>query len=129
EQLMENDIRREAKHHLYRRQFDQQYSIQASGGSSSLIYFLSAGYNQNKSYKVGNSQERITFNAQSTFKPIKGMAITFDMGFLQRQGQHNGIGLNNIVSRYPYANLINEDGTPAAIARDYRPSFAAEAVN
>lgn len=127
--LMEKDIRHEASSHLYQRQLNQQYSIQATGGSNSLMYFLSAGYNQNRASIVGNGQNRITLNANSTFKPLQGLSISLDLGFLQRSSNHNGTGLNNVIGRYPYASLWNEDGTAAAVARDYRPSFAADALS
>ncbi|MDB5156125.1 MAG: TonB-dependent Receptor Plug Domain protein, partial [Mucilaginibacter sp.] len=70
-QLKSQDVRKDLEKYIYRKTINQQYALSLSGGSSNHTYYISAGYDNDLQNITGNSNERLTLNAQHNFKLLK----------------------------------------------------------
>lgn len=118
--LRSNDVRRDMLRYLYRKSVNLQNAIGVSGGTDKLSYALSIGYDNNKSYQVGNGFNRTTINTTNTYKPIKNLEITAALNYSQSKLTQNG---NIIPFRYPYNKLADANGNPLPIYGAYRTSY------
>lgn len=118
------DIRREAELYLYRKSFDQRYSLSASSGSEINSIYITGAYDKNSHSLIGNDNHRTTIKIFNKIKPVRNLEITGEISFANHRINENGIGLSSLapiskMSIYPYANLMEEDGDAAVIVRDY----------
>lgn len=122
------DIRNDYDKYFYQAELRQQYAINLSGGSEKTSYYLSAGYDNNRGNSVGNQLERFTITLHNTWKPIKNLEITSQVGFIQVNSRNNGmtriVSTGKYTTIYPYAQLADEQGQPLSVIKDYRSSFA-----
>ncbi|WP_134090157.1 SusC/RagA family TonB-linked outer membrane protein [Olivibacter sp. XZL3] len=128
------DVRREAQDQLYRHALNQQYALNLRGGGEKYLFYTSAGFDKNLSSTVGNSFQRISLNFNNTFKVSSALEISAALAYLQTRAENNGLELSGILSGanqqlYPYANLLDVEGNPAMIARNYRSSYIDGTVN
>ncbi|MES3016643.1 MAG: SusC/RagA family TonB-linked outer membrane protein [Bacteroidota bacterium] len=130
--LEKQDIRSDAEQYLYRQGANRQTSLNLSGGTSAINYFLSAGYDNNDQQSRGNGYSRLTLNSQNVYKAVKGLEISAGVNYIQTNSSLNSIGLTELSPAsgktiYPYARLTSPDGTPAVVQRTYRSNYAASA--
>jgi TonB-linked SusC/RagA family outer membrane protein len=122
------DVRKDYLKYLYRKGINQQYAVNLSGGTNTINYFMSAGYDGNQASSVGNEQHRISIRSQTTIKPVKNLDIQFGLLFTQSNSQTNsplatiypGNGKNVL---YPYAQLADANGNHLATAKNYSSVF------
>ncbi|WP_257669181.1 SusC/RagA family TonB-linked outer membrane protein [Parapedobacter tibetensis] len=126
--MRKTDVRNEAMRHLYRGESHQQYAINISGGGERYRYYLSTGYDQNRSILVGNGNNRLNMNLQNTFQPIDGLEITAGIWYAQQRATNNGLSLSNLnpaaaqqVSTY--VRLADEQGNTLAIPHERRLAY------
>jgi TonB-linked SusC/RagA family outer membrane protein len=129
--LRNYDVRNDFEKYVYRDAFNQQHSINLSGGTNNLNYLLAVGYDKNLQNLVGDQNQRITVKSENSFKPVKGLEIQLGTQYTQTNTQLNssggygsiytGGGKTNI---YPYARLADAQGNPLVLEKDYRASFA-----
>jgi len=130
--LKNQDVRQDISKYLYRNSFNQQYALNIMGGEDMQRFNLSAGYDENKNSLVGNRYNRLTVNANHTFKVLKDkMEVTTGVYFTNSTTDNNNgeaaIRFNNS-SVYPYAKLADDQGNPVSITSDYRQSFLASSL-
>ncbi|SDT68632.1 TonB-linked outer membrane protein, SusC/RagA family [Mucilaginibacter mallensis] len=127
--LGQNDIRKDESEYLYRHSVNQQYNLNLRGGGDKSDYFLSLGDDQDNSFYQGNQTGRITINSRLNFYPVKNLQISVGANYVQSTSVSNNplteygglsVGSNGL---YPYAQLVNANGTPAAIPKDYALSY------
>ncbi|KHJ37916.1 TonB-dependent receptor SusC [Pedobacter glucosidilyticus] len=126
--LKQLDVRNDYLDAVYRREVNQQYALNLKGGSAKHSYFISAGYDKGLQALSSNSSQRSTLRMNNSYKPLKGLDLQSNLqySFNQQAGQSRsaamGYGRLLIGNRqlYPYARLINEDGSPAIIEKDFR---------
>ncbi|HYF29814.1 MAG TPA: SusC/RagA family TonB-linked outer membrane protein [Chitinophagaceae bacterium] len=111
--LRSNDLRNEMLEHLYRKQFNQQYQFNISGGNNRMSYYFSTGYDRRQSNIVGNNDSRMTLNSQTTYLLFKGMELRAGLSYTESNGVTNGI--SNIPNSQPYMRLIGDNGLELAI--------------
>ncbi|QNN42711.1 SusC/RagA family TonB-linked outer membrane protein [Pedobacter roseus] len=121
EALKSYDVRNDIEKYVYRTSISQQYQLSINGGSENHLYYLSAGYDKNKANQINNSDQRITLNANQTNSFFKNrLEIVSGISFLQGNVSNNNQG---IITSYPYARLVDENGISQVINRGYRNSF------
>ena len=131
--LRNSEVRKEAMQYFYRPSINQQYALNARGGSDNYAYFISGGYDRNRSEVVGNDGSRINFSTQNTFKPLKNMEVLTSVWYSQQQGTENGMTLSDLrgyattVGLSPYTRLVDEDGNRLPIIREYRQAYVNQA--
>lgn len=132
--LSKYDYRTDMEKYFYRKSAAQQYAVSLSGGNEGSQYYFSLGYDQNVSNLVRNSNSRFSMKTSYSFKPAKNLEIQTAINFGNSKLINNnlGFGLNpslNAISSsvnknlYPYARLADENGSPLAIAKDFRYSW------
>ncbi|UAY56026.1 SusC/RagA family TonB-linked outer membrane protein [Arachidicoccus terrestris] len=128
----DNDIRKDYMDYLFRRALQQQYAASISGGGKTFSYLTSLSYAKDLSSLVGDDNQRTTWHSQLKFSPIKRLSLEFSYTGSWAKQNNNGTYpityIDNTIL-YPYASLVNADGTPAYIDKDYRSDFKDTAGN
>lgn len=130
-QWSQRDLRKEYSRHVYRQAVNQQYSASIKGGNQQAAYALSAGYDHNTFDQIGNDYRRLTLNSNTTYSLTKGLdlttAINYSSNVTMTNNYQNSFGYLPVGGKYgplyPYAVLSNQDGSPAAVVRDYRSTY------
>ncbi|MFC3198259.1 SusC/RagA family TonB-linked outer membrane protein [Parapedobacter deserti] len=122
------DVRDDYLNHVYRNAVQQQHAVSLHGGSDRLTFRTSVGYDDRLQGMTGNRDNRFSLRNELVFKPVDKLEIQTSLQYVKRRVTSrdlSGYGETRMGSYdlYPYAALMNEDGTPARIARDYRLGF------
>jgi TonB-linked SusC/RagA family outer membrane protein len=134
--LKQLDVRNDYRDYLYQKAANQQYSVNLSGGSEYATYYLSAGYDNNRSSLKGNGSERYTFNLSNNFKISKKLTVTTGIFYTEQKSDSNNPGLPtytnpltgyNGTRMYPYARLADENGQPLLVINQYSSAFIEQA--
>lgn len=121
------DVRNDYLKYLYQNGIKQQYALNISGGSSTINYLISGGYDNILSNAMGNRNERITFHSQTGMRLSKKLEAQASITTTFNNASNDNIGTivpgggKNFL--YPYVNLTNGDGSPAAIDYGYRSPY------
>lgn len=131
EALKQNDYRKELDRHYYRQSVNQQYAMSLSGGNKQLGYFLSAGYDRNRSSLVGSGYERISLNSNNRYT-FWNNRIELNPNFYFSRSQENpGFAVFSPQSNspyYPYVRFADEGGQHLPVIKDRRVDFVNSAV-
>ena len=127
--LRQFDIRNDLLRYLYRSETLQQYNLSVTGGSKTFQYLLSAGYQSDLQNLMGNKNKRLTLHWNNNINITSRLSINTDAIFTQRNTTNNSPGsYTNYASAlsstlYPYATLMNPDGTPTELDINYNKYF------
>lgn len=123
------DVRYDIQDNFYRTALDNRQALSLSGGSPVTSYYLGLGYDDNLATSVGNRYTRYSLTTKNSFRPFNNVLLQAALLFTQSHKQINnldGAGISTAGGKaaiYPYARLVNNDGTPAVIPRDYRLAY------
>lgn len=127
-ELGQHDVRKDYSKYLYRQSVMQQYSLNFSGGSNTMKYFLSGGLDNNLSNLTGNKSQRGTFFAETTVKPLKKLELNASIHYSFAKEINNSIlpdlypaGGKSVY--YPYAKFADDAGNPLALEKNHRAAF------
>lgn len=125
EQMRNQEVRDDLKKYFYRNAINQQYAINITGGNDKNAYYLSAGYDNNRSVQKANDFNRITINLNNNFRVINNLNINLGVNYVQNTAETNNAlsfiktGLN----AFPYTLLADENDNPLSIGLNYSPLF------
>lgn len=119
--LRQQDRRKDQEQYFYRQSINQQYSLNASGGGKQNQYYFSAGYDKNLNNQVGNQYDRITLNANNSYA-WWGQKLELTTGIIFSASQVRNAS-NNFAINFPYAQLTEANGQPAALYLTLRKSY------
>lgn len=123
EQMKQYDLRNDVEKYYYQKSINQQYHINISGGSDRQRYFLSGGYDDNRSNLVRNGYKRVTINGTNTYRLLKDkLELTTAITFTSGSSDQNNTGKPSMVW-YPYARLADDNGQPLPIQPQFRKSY------
>jgi len=98
--------------YFYQRPLTQQYSLNISGGSANMNYYLSAAYNKTvTSFNAIN--DRLSFTAGNTFKVSSKLGISTSVMFNTLKSQT--ATRPEAYGPQPYTRIIDDNGNPVAI--------------
>ncbi len=87
------DTRKDLGKYFYQHSLNSQYALNISGGSSDDQYYVSAGYDQNKSNETRNLYGRVTLTGNNTYQLVPhklelstGLAFTASTTYLNNTG-------------------------------------------
>ncbi|MGO4289282.1 SusC/RagA family TonB-linked outer membrane protein [Chitinophaga sp. RAB17] len=117
----------------------QQYQVNVSGGGENMQYYLSAGYDKNANYMVGNDYERFTLNTSNTVRVTKKLELSI-AGQLSQGNATNpfdvtGSSAFDIISGSrsatnvsaqipsPYSRLVDDNGNALKVPWFYNDAF------
>lgn len=125
--LSNQDTRRSALDHLYRKSSDQQYTLNISDGGSRYAYHISGSWNKNRSIHEGSHDSRKVFTFNNTFKVSRSTELVLVANYSAINSRDNKVTYSDLsLQTYgisPYLNLVNDDGGAAAIPYGFRSIY------
>lgn len=126
------DFRNDVEKYLYRKSINEQYALSMNGGTENNRYFLSVGYDKSLASLVGNSNDRISINGNSSYSFLnKKLELSTGLYFIKSGTTQKNTGESTIKIGtgiiYPYAQLIDQQGNEVPFPYDYRSSFIDQA--
>lgn len=119
--LREQDKRKDLEKYFYRKNVNQQYALNASGGGSNNNYYFSLGYDKNLAALVKNDYDRISLTANNSFSWLK-KKLQFNTGIIYTESQsHNNDETRNIT--YPYLDVVDDFGNARSIPLNLRQPY------
>lgn len=123
--LRVHDVRSDMKKYFYQTSVNQQHSINVSGNTESINYYLSAGWDHDVPNLVTYKNDRITLRSKNTFNispKLKVEAVVNYVEGINQQGNNPGHILS--ISRGPelpptYTQLVDTKGNALPVYLDY----------
>ncbi|NPA10355.1 MAG: TonB-dependent receptor plug domain-containing protein [Chlorobi bacterium] len=131
--LRGNNLRNDMNRYLYQHSVKQQYALSLNGGTSKYTYYFSAGFDKNLDSEKGNGFNRVSLNSNQVFRPIEKLELSAGLSYNQ-----NSQSFSNVVSMlsnmgqeqmYPYARLVDDNGNPAIVTKDFSNALKGSALN
>lgn len=120
--LRGQDKRHDLEKYFYRPSVNQQYSLNASGGSANNSYYFSLGYDKNLDNLVKNGYDRFTLTANNSFSWLKKkLELNTGIIFTETRLQNNNPGTANFI--YPYLDLVDDNGNALTVPADIRQAY------
>lgn len=133
--LNNQDIREDASRYLYQQAILSQQSLNFSGASSDLDYYVSAGYDQNRDHIIGNDFKRLTLNSTLNYQLAKWLKVNTNFFYGRSTTYQNGLGVSDLLSTsatgtfpYPYTQLVDAAGNALPVNRKNRMAYNDRAV-
>lgn len=110
-----------------------QNALSFSGGGANSRYYLTLGYDKDKSNYIGNSFDRFSINATNSFTPFRNIEVNTGLMYTNAKFVNNNPGINDFVylfskKYYPYAQFEDENGNALATTFGFRDSYKASKV-
>jgi TonB-linked SusC/RagA family outer membrane protein len=122
----QHDTRTDFQNQVYRTGLNQQYALNLQGGSPNFNWMMTGGYDQNVS-DLSATYKRITLRSENTLRITKKLTMTAGLSLVSSSTNTGRPGYGDIStvkgSIPPYTYLSNPDGSPVALAKDYRESY------
>ncbi|QEM09100.1 SusC/RagA family TonB-linked outer membrane protein [Mucilaginibacter rubeus] len=128
--LRKQDTRSQLDKYFYRRGYMQQYNLNFRGGSDKSDYYFSAGEDHNTATLTGNSNNRITLNANYNFYPIKNLQLSAAINYIHANATANSTAANTTAGgryvnfTFPYESFADGNGNPLPIVKGLNYEFA-----
>lgn len=120
--LRKYDIRNDLNKYVYRQAFQQQHYFAFSGGSNTLAYQFSAGYNHSlNSTQNSKGDNQYTINTNTSFRPINDLEIQAGIGFTL--GENRSYNFPDLSYYYPYLRLTDDGGNLLPVPKNYRQGY------
>ncbi|OJZ01248.1 SusC/RagA family TonB-linked outer membrane protein [Sphingobacterium sp. 40-24] len=130
--LRNGDLRRDMSKYLYQHSLKQQYALNLNGGNNKYTYYFSAGFDKNRNSEKGNAFNRVSLNSNQVFRPMEKLELSAGLSYNQNsQSASNVISMLSNMGQelmYPYASLVNADGSAAIVTKDYSNIFKSSAL-
>ena len=116
------DTRKDLNKYFFQHSLNSQYALNISGGSSDDQYYVSAGYDQNKSNEVCDLYSRVTLTGNNTYQLVpRKLELSTGLAFTASSTYINNPGGSAVT--YPYAQLADAQGNPLAVNFGLRRPF------
>lgn len=125
--LRNRDVRNDFAKYIYRPAVLQQYALSLRGGTQSVSWLLSGGYDHNLS-ELSAHLQRISLRSENTIRLSSALQVTAGLSYIQNTASsgRNGYGAitsGNGTSLYPYAIFADENGNALPVNKTYRQSY------
>ena len=118
--LRNQDYRKNFQDAFERNDFRQEYGVNVSGGSKFHDFYISAKFINSDLTRRDRNNKDYNLNVKNNFKIGKKIKITSSIN-LKRFNSESGL-VNRSFGR-AYTSLVNPDGTPSVLQRDFSPEF------
>ncbi|RYD95484.1 MAG: SusC/RagA family TonB-linked outer membrane protein, partial [Sphingobacteriales bacterium] len=131
--LKKLDVRNDYAKYGYQTGIVQRLATNIAGGTETNRYFVSLGYDRNRSSLVGNRDDRITVQFSNAYQLFnKKLEWQVDGNYTDATVRNNAVSLNgyalNGSTTYPYFSFYDKDGQPTRISKDVREGFGTTAL-
>lgn len=113
------DVRDDVMKYLYRPALNQQYALNFQGGSDRMAWNLSAAYDSNAD-EVNAKYNRLNLRYYANYQLLESLQLSGDLNFTQSESQSGRDADAVPYNFFPYAKLIDEQGSSLPIPRGYR---------
>jgi len=127
--LKNTDVRNDFLKYMYRKALNQQYSINLSGGSNIMAWYVSGGLDKNID-NLYAGYNRVTLKIENIYHPIKNLELTTGLNYLASRTSSGRIGYGALNvsdaaggALTPYTRFADPNGNPLPLAVKYRQSF------
>lgn len=118
----ELDLRQDLDRYVYRNASLQRYYANMAGGTSTINYSFSAGYNISlNEYQNSDPGKQVTLSSSFAVRPFKKLQILSNIGYTRETNKSSIFSLPSVI--YPYAQLADVEGNPLAIPESRRLSY------
>lgn len=114
------DSRDDLKKYFYRNSVNQQHSVNVSGNTPFINYYLSSGLDNNIGTSVGNERNRYTLRSQNTFRINPKLQATAGFSYTQSIDKTVPLSLANV---QPYTDLVDNQGKALQVANFKRSIY------
>lgn len=133
-QLGKYDVRTDFLDHVYRNELNQRYTLSGSGGNDVFNFRLSGGYESNLFNINREGNQKFTVRTDNTAHITKKLSAQLGVNYAQTAVRKGGLATYGNLRAggrdlYPYARLVDDNGQPAEIAKDYRTAYTDTAGN
>lgn len=126
EDLRLKDVRDDFRKYVYTPSVNQQYTLSFSGGQEKSAWIIFAGYDKNKD-ELDAKFNRLSLRYDYSIRPFKGLELTSGIILTDVRHRNGKEGYNSVYSvnrtLYPYTSLVDKDGQPVNIVKDYRSTY------
>ncbi|MGN6398683.1 MAG: SusC/RagA family TonB-linked outer membrane protein [Mucilaginibacter sp.] len=129
------DNRGQLEKYFYQKAVNQQYSLSFNGGTSTMNYLLSVGYDKNLTSLKGDEYDKQNIHSIASIKPIRNLNIQTSLDFTHSTQNNGAIGYSTFspgggkARYYPYALIADQNGNPVILPKDYAQAFKDTAGN
>ena len=121
--LKNTEVRNDIEKYLMQRSILQQYSFNVRGGSQNYNYYLSAGYDRNRSTNIGDRDDRFNISMNNSFIPVKNLTLQAGIAYSHANRYNNGVTTGdlsgaNYMGLSPYMRLVDENGNAVSVVKD-----------
>lgn len=115
------DLRDELNKFVYRKTTRQQHFLNFNGGTNSLAYKFSVGYNRSLNNIRGSKpDDQFTLNTVTSFRPVRNLEIQTGINISLTNTRQLNFGTQSF---YPYTRLADENGQPLIVPFSYRIGY------
>lgn len=122
-----SDLRQDAMDYLYQHSINQQYNLGVRGGGENYRYALSAGYDKNRAYIVGDNNVRLNLSLQNTFRVRPNFELTGAIWYTEQKKMQNGISYRDLLLPLSPTNiydpLVDINGVPGVTGSRFRQAY------
>jgi TonB-linked SusC/RagA family outer membrane protein len=112
-----NPWKKDLNKYVYRNSINQKYSISFRGASEKLNYSLSAAYDNNTGYLIGDNSKKFLLNSVNNYKLSDRLTFNFGFNASLSDNTNNGIHINTLKNNIsPWSRLVDDDGNFVHIA-------------
>lgn len=105
---------------FFKKGIQQQYNLSASGAKEFNRYYISANYQSNKSYSIGNDSKRLTLFVKNSYQLFPRVNLDADVNLSYNKGTNNGVGMYEFVRQRPYELFVDQQGNYVPTYDPYR---------
>ena len=106
EKLRNSDNTAQIRKYLYQPRFIQQHNVSVSGGSEKASFFISANYRHTRPDRVGQTEDRLIFNAKNDVRLLEWAKFSFDANVMYDDSKSKYTP--DVVGMVPYELLRDE---------------------
>lgn len=124
--LKTKDLLKDWEENMLQNAVKQTYNFSIASGSENNDIYASLVYNTNKSYSVGNTNDRFVLNVKDEFR--LGDRFTFNAGIntSMRNNVDNGYEANAVEQQRAYKDLVDEYGRTVQYYENFDPWVSRE---
>ncbi|WP_127126417.1 SusC/RagA family TonB-linked outer membrane protein [Pseudoflavitalea rhizosphaerae] len=121
DELSNVDVREQLNKYIYKPAIRQQHFIGLNGGTNTINYNVSFGFNTvDPNLRGGKGSHQFTINSSTSFRPFKNLEIQAAISLGQERSKIASITLPGL---YPYTKLANELNEPLPVPYQIRDAY------
>jgi TonB-linked SusC/RagA family outer membrane protein len=124
--MRSQDLRSEYSRHFYSGAINQQYALNISGGTNSLAWLLSAGWDKNQD-ELSAGYNRVTWRLENTYAPIAKLQVNTSVMYAHSRSVNGHPAFGLITTRLgalpPYTVFADANGQPLPVATSYNTPY------